>query len=119
VETGPVVAFATSDAAQPGLEIRINFGMLAGREATAAEIDELASALLPLVGGDVSIVSEERHEVGETVEAVLHQVRVEVAADRLPPEEDLDALGARLVEEAVRWTDACVADRHVTMDLEG
>ena len=112
MKTGPLVAFTTRDAEQPGLEVRINFGMLAGRPATAAEIDDLAAALLPLVG-DVSIVAEERHEVGEDAEAVAHQVRVEVAADRLPPEEDVEALGARVVEEAVRWTDACVAERSV------
>lgn len=113
MKTGPVIAFATRNHEQPALEVRINFGILAGREATAAEIDDLAAALLPLVG-DVSIVSEERHEIGEGSEAVLHQVRVEVAADRVPADEaELDSLEQRLIEEAVRWTDTCVAQRHV------
>lgn len=111
--TGPIVAFATRDPQRPGLEVRINFGMLTGREATAAEIDELAEALLPAVG-QVSIVSEERHEIGEHAEASVHQVVVEVNQQHVPPaEEDAEQLSARIVEEAVRWTHSCAADRQV------
>ena len=46
-----------------GVEVRVNFGVFAGRRATPAEIDELAKALLPKVG-EVAIVAEERHEIG-------------------------------------------------------
>ena len=48
--TGPLVAFAVRDPASPGLVVRVNFGMHTGREATSAEIDELARTLLPEVG---------------------------------------------------------------------
>lgn len=111
--TGPIVAVASRDPETRGLEVRINFGMLTGREATAAEIDELAQALLPAVG-EVSIVAEERHEIGEHAEASLHQVVVEVDREHVPPaDEEAGQLSARIVEEAVRWTHACAADRQV------
>ncbi|MDQ4095691.1 MAG: hypothetical protein M3174_05765, partial [Actinomycetota bacterium] len=57
----PPIAFATSPD-RPALEIRVNFGVFAGRDATPAELDELARALLAEVG-EVSIVAEQRHEV--------------------------------------------------------
>ena len=113
--TGPIVAFATRDPKKPGLEVRINFGMLAGREATAAEIEELAQALLPAVG-EVSIVAEERHEIGEHAESSLHQVVIGVDHERVPAsDEEAEQLSARLVEEAIRWADSCAADRHVEL----
>jgi hypothetical protein len=108
----PVIAFRELDSNPPGLEIRVNFGIFAGREATPAEIDELAAGLLPELH-DVSIVSEQRHEIGEDAEAALHQVRIEVGEDQLPADDDLrDALADRLVETAERWAMACIADRH-------
>jgi hypothetical protein len=97
----------------PGLEIRVNFGVFAGREATNAEIDELARWLLSEVG-DVTIVSEQRHEFSEDVEATLHQVRVEVDGERLP--DDLDALAElteRLVERCDHWARTAINARHV------
>jgi hypothetical protein len=113
VKTGPVYAFRVTEPERPGLEVRVNFGMFTGRDATAAEIDDLARALVPEVG-EVSIVAEQRHEVSEETEVALHQVRVEVAEDHLPPPgEDRDALSQRIVEEAVRWLDSCAAERHV------
>jgi hypothetical protein len=112
MNTEPVIAFRELESNPPGLEIRVNFGIFAGREATPAEIDELAAALLPELQ-DVSIVSEQRHEIGEDVEASLHQVRIEVDEDQLPAEEDLrDDLADRLVESAERWAMACIAERH-------
>jgi hypothetical protein len=112
MNTEPVIAFRELESNPPGLEIRVNFGIFAGREATPAEIDELAAALLPELH-DVSIVSEQRHEISEDVEAALHQVRIEVDEDQLPAEEDLrDDLADRLVESAERWAMACIAERH-------
>ena len=107
----PLIAFVTHTE-PPALEIRINFGVFAGREATPAEIDELAQALVPEVG-EVSIVAENRHEVSEDVEVALHQVRVEVDAEHLPPDDGArDALAQRLVALATQWADARIADRH-------
>jgi hypothetical protein len=113
VEAEPTLAFATKTHEPPGIEIRINFGMFAGREATAAEIDELGKELLARVR-EVSIVSEERHEIAEGSEAALHQVRVEVAPADLPGDEhELDELRGRLLEVSERWARDCIADRHV------
>ena len=105
----PEIAFVTRMHEPPGLEIRVNFGVFAGRQATPAEIDELARELLPDVG-EVSIVAEERHEISEHVEASLHQVRIEVSEENLLPS-DAD-LEARLLGIARRWAEACVAERH-------
>jgi len=88
--------------------VRVNFGVFAGRGATPAEIDELAAALLPKVG-DVSIVAEERHEIGEDAEASLNQVRIEVSPDHVPDDErELDILCGRLVEAAESWARGCI-----------
>jgi hypothetical protein len=96
----------------PGLELQVNFGVFAGRDATSAELEELAKLLVPQVG-EVSLVAEERHEVDDTTEVVLHQVRIEVPADRLPADEaERGALEEKLVATAEFWTRACVADRH-------
>jgi hypothetical protein len=96
----------------PGLELRVNFGVFAGRDATAAELEELAKLLVPQVG-EVSLVSEERHEIAEGTEVVLHQVRIEVPSDRVPDDTDeREALEQKLVSTAEFWTRACVADRH-------
>src|SRR3954465_3204429 len=100
----PQMAFCVREVEPPGLEVRGNFGVFAGRGATPAEIDDLAKALLPKVG-EVAIVAEERHEIGEDSEASLNQVRIEVAPERLPDDErELDVLCGRLVEAAEQWS---------------
>jgi hypothetical protein len=111
-EPEPQLAFYRRSPEPPGLEIRVNFGIFAGRAATAAEIDDLAHALLSKVG-EVSIVAEDRHEVGEDSEASLHQVRVEVDPEYIPEDEhEADVLAGRIVEAAEAWARGCVADRH-------
>jgi hypothetical protein len=106
-----LIAFVTSTE-PPGLEIRVNFGVFAGREATPAELDELAHSLLPEVG-EVTVVAEQRHELGEDTEAAVHQVRVEVDASMLPlAASELEALGERLRDIAANWAHACIAGRH-------
>jgi hypothetical protein len=108
----PELAFCVREAEPPGVEVRVNFGVFAGRRATPAEIDDLAAALVPKVG-DVSIVAEERHEIGDGTEASLNQVRIEVAPEQLPDDEhELDMLCGRLVEAAETWARGCIADRH-------
>ena len=95
-----------------GLDIRVNFGVFAAREATAAELDELAREFV-LEVGEVSIVAEQRHEVSENVEAAVHQIRVEVDGSRLPEDAaEREELTWRLVAAADRWARSCIADRH-------
>ena len=107
------IAFAVHEQAPPALEVRVNFGMFAGREATPAEIDELAGQLLEKVNA-VSIVSEARHEIDDNSEAAIHQVRIEIAPEAIPEAQvQREELADRLVETAERWADACIASRHV------
>ena len=107
----PLIAFE-SQTEPPALELRVNFGMFAGREATAAELDELAAALVPEIG-EVSVVAENRHEVGPEAESSLHQVRIEVAPEHLPDSpEEREALTERLLELAQAWATERIAERH-------
>ena len=63
--------------------------------------------------GEISIVSEQRHEIGEEAEASLHQVRIEIEEDRLPAgESEQIELRGRLLELSERWALDCIADRH-------
>ena len=108
----PQLAFCVREVEPPGVEVRVNFGVFAGRPATPAEIDELAKSLVPKVG-EVSIVAEERHEIGGETEAKLTQIRIEVAPDHLPDDpHELDMLCGRLVEAAETWARDCIAERH-------
>jgi hypothetical protein len=112
----PTMAFAVRQHELPAIEVRVNFGVFAGRDATSAEIDRLAAYLLDEVG-EVSIISEERHEIDSQVEASVHQVRIEVAADRVPGNPfERKALEARILERAEYWAHLCVAERHVDVD---
>ena len=106
------MAFAVRGQQPPAIEVRVNFGVYAGREATPAEIDRLAEWLLDEVG-EVSIISEERHEIDPRVEASVHQVRIEVAADRAPADPaEREMLESRILERAEHWARLCVAERH-------
>ena len=105
------MAFAVRRHDPPAIEVRVNFGVYAGREATPAEIDRLAEWLLDEIG-DVSIIAEDRHEIDAHVEASVHQVRIEVAADRTPgPGPARDELERRLLERAEHWARLCMAER--------
>jgi hypothetical protein len=105
------IAFPT-ETEPPGLELRINFGVFAGRDATPAELEELAKLLVPQVG-EVSLVAEQRHEIADGTEVVVHQVRIEIPAERLPDDAaQRKELEGTLVSTAEFWTRACVADRH-------
>jgi hypothetical protein len=107
----PQIAFCVREVESPGVQVRVNFGVFAGRRATPAEIDELARLLLPKVG-EVAIVAEERHEISQGSEASLNQVRIEVSAEQLPDDEhELDVMCGRLVEATEAWARTCFADR--------
>jgi hypothetical protein len=105
------IAFAVEQ--EPtGLEIRVNFGVFAGRDATSAELEELGKLLVP-EAGEVSIVGEERHELTEGAEIVLHQVRVAVPPEAVPSDADeRKAFCERLVTLAEIWARQCINERH-------
>jgi hypothetical protein len=101
------ISFVWRDEDPPTLQIRVNFGVFAGRAATPAELDELGAALLEQVR-EVSIVAEDRHEMTLESEAAVYQVRVDLRdADEDP------RLEQRLVDLAELWARACVAERHI------
>ncbi len=104
----PSIAVRVREHDEPALEVRVNFGVFAGRHATPAEIDDLAVLLRELLPS-FSIVAEERHEFGGLVEAAVHQVVIEVAAEHAA---EPDLLGERIVAAAADWADACIASRH-------
>jgi hypothetical protein len=105
------IAFAVEQ--EPaGLEIRINFGVFAGRDATTAELEELGKLLLP-EAGEVSINGEERHELAQEVEVVLHQVRVSIPPDAVPDDpSERKQFCERLVTLAEIWARQCINERH-------
>ena len=108
----PQLAFYQRQPEPPGLEVRVNFGVFAGRPATPAELDDLAQILLQKVG-EVAVVAEDRRLVGGESEASLHQVRVEVDPEYIPPDEhEADVLAGRIVEAAESWARGCAAERH-------
>lgn len=111
MEADGLLAFVTPRQEPPGLDITINFGMFSGRAATAAEIDHLGEALLPYVG-EVTIVAEDRHQIGQAVEASVYQVRIEVSAEQVPGGDLSEALQRRIVDAAERWAETCIAERH-------
>jgi hypothetical protein len=107
-----LLAFPVRMPEPAGLEIRVNFGIFAGREATAAEIQELGSVLLPEIG-NAEISAENRYEIGPDTEADVHQVRIEVPQTSLPVDDFLiGELAGRLVSIDERWALGCIAERH-------
>jgi hypothetical protein len=94
------------------LEVRVNFGIFTGRAVTAAEIERLAEWLLDTVEA-VTIVAEERHEIGSSAEATVHMVRVELASDAVPELlEERRELEDRLLARCDYWVRQCRESHH-------
>ena len=108
----PAVALRAGTREEPGIEVRVNFGVFAGRAVTPAEIDDLATRVSDLVPA-FAIVAEERHEFGGAVEASVHQVVVDVANEHVGPEADV--LAERIVLEANGWALDCIESRHAEL----
>jgi hypothetical protein len=110
----PDIAFRVDAHPGPALEVRVNFGVYTGRNATAAEIDDLARALR----ADISmftVIAEARHEFGNNVETAVHQVVIEVDAEN--QNEVSGETAERIVATANRWAAACIASRAELGDL--
>ena len=97
------LVFRAAHTAAPGLEVRVNFGVFAGRNASQAEIDDLARALHDEVDS-FAIIAEERHEFGGEVEAAVRQIVIEIPNDR-------DGLEQRVLRIADRWATGCIQSR--------
>ncbi len=105
------IAFVADPQDPVAIEVRVNFGIFAGREVTPAEIDELARVLLSELPS-VSIVSEQRHVLDTDAQVAVHQLRIEVAAEALPQNADVASLGTRLALLAEHWAEGCISERH-------
>jgi len=104
----PTIAFVPSEEVF-GIEVIVNFGILTGRAATPAEIDRLAEWLLDTIEA-VTIVGEERHDIGSNAEALVHQVRIEVGETSVPKDPaERSALQTRILERAEHWARDCAA----------
>ena len=112
VDEAPL-AVATRLPDPPAAEVRVNFGVFAGREATPAELEALGRALLAIVP-EFAITGEQRHFVSTQTEAIVHQVRVELPWTAVSREEDeIERVIGRLLQECEHWARACIAERHV------
>jgi hypothetical protein len=111
----PAIALRVREHDEPAVEVRINFGVFAGRHATPAEIDELATALGELIP-EFAVVAEERHEFGAAVEASVHQVVVAVPREHAGNQPDV--LAERIVLAANGWALDCFASRSGAGELE-
>jgi len=105
----PAISLLGREHDDPGIEIRVNFGVFAGRHATPAEIDELALTLHRLVP-EFEFVAEDRHEFGDAVEASVHQVVVAVSREYAGGAPDV--LAEQIVLAANGWALECIASRH-------
>ena len=105
----PAISIRVREHEEPGIEVRVNFGVFAGRHATPAEIDELAASLRESVEM-FAIVAEDRHEFGGDVEAALHQVVVEVPQENTGGNPDF--LAGQIVAATNGWARDCIASRH-------
>jgi hypothetical protein len=104
----PALAFRVDTDEDVACAVRVNFGLYAGRNATQAEIDDLARALSDVVDS-FTIVAEERHEFGDAVEAAIRQTVIEVPEPC--PSDDLDELCDRVVTCAESWAAGCIRSR--------
>jgi hypothetical protein len=105
----PTIALRVPEPEEHVLRVRVNFGLFAGRHATPAELDDLAHALRELVPA-FTLVSEERHEFADDVEAAVHQVLIEVPSAHTG--EESDVLAERIVLAAGDWASERIAARH-------
>lgn len=109
------LAFVVPPEDASAIEIRVPFGALTGRTVMLAEIDRLAAWLLDEVGA-VTVIAEDRHQIGRTAEASVHQVRIDVdAADVPAAPADRQQLEQRLLERVDYWMRRCFADRHADL----
>ena len=87
-------------------DVRVNFGMFAGRDATQAEIDDLAKTLLNELES-VTIVAEQTTIADREMEASVHQIRIDIE-DGTDPQTPLRLASA--------WAEACIAERHLELE---
>lgn len=109
------LAFVAAPEEAPGLEIRVPFGAMTGRPVMIAEIDRLAAFLLNDVSA-LTVVAEDRYQIGRRAEAAVHQVRIDVSEADVPAAPaERQQLEQRLLERIDYWVRRCFADRHADL----
>jgi hypothetical protein len=97
--TDPLVTVAPEEIRA---ELAVNFGLASGRTATAAEIQELGTALLELLSA-VEVSSEDVYEFGQESVATVHRIRIHCPGHAL----------AEAADVARAWLAECVEQRAI------
>jgi hypothetical protein len=106
------IAFVSAPEEAAAIEIIVNFGIFAGRNVMLSEIDRLAAWLLDEVEA-VTVIAEDRHQIGRKGEGSVHQIRIQVDEADAPAEGPARReLESRLLERIDYWVRLCISDRH-------
>jgi hypothetical protein len=103
----PFAAYVSQDSP---LELTVNFGLFAGREAARDDLDKLGEALLALISG-VTLFAGRRYEFAPgAAEVAAYEIRIRFPRFILPTEPaDHEALVAKLLETCSSWARDCAA----------
>ena len=102
--------FAAYVSQESPLELTVSFGILAGREASRADVDSLGEALLALVSG-VTLFAGRRYEFSRgAAEVAAYEVKIQFPASLLPTEPaEVGALIEKLLAAVDHWARDCAA----------
>ena len=116
-DADPPVAFVLEPVEPLPLQIRVNFGIYTGRDATRPELERLASRVLERTG-TVSVIGQQRYVAGLEQMVCLHEVLIEVAPDGIERAGyDLETLHELLLADARNWLEECVQSPDGPMSL--
>ena len=107
MDTEPVAAYISQESP---LELAVNFGVFAGREAFRDDVDKLGEALLALVSG-VTLFAGRRYEFAAgAAEVGAYEVKIRFPKFILPTEPaEHEALVDKLLETVGLWARDCAA----------
>jgi hypothetical protein len=107
VDPEPIRAYVSQESP---LQLSVNFGLFAGRDASHDDIDKLGEALLGLVSG-VTLFAGRRYEFSHgTAEVAAYEVEIRFPNYILPTDStEHDALVRNLLETATVWAHECAA----------
>jgi hypothetical protein len=107
VDAEPAAAYVSQESP---LELTVNLGIFAGREASRDDIDKLGKALLALVSG-VTLFAGRRYEFAlGAAEVAAYEVKIRFPTFILPPEPAAhEALVDKFLETVSLWARDCAA----------
>jgi|SRR5690349_6868275 len=90
-------------AAPPAVTVVANFGIVAGRRASNADIEKLWESVERIVP-QATITVEDHHQFGKRTATYVHQVTVAVSSDAIrETQQDQELLRKRLEETLAEW----------------